>query len=222
MSALLFGSISTIADTSERQRLAFNEAFTEHGLDWDWGREEYLGLLTQNGGAQRIAAYAEQRGEEVDAAAVHATKSERFRDGLADSPPVPREGVLATIKAAREDGRKLGLVTTTAKENVDALLASLAPEITSESFDVLIDVTSVSESKPAPDAYAFALEQLGEDAASCVAIEDNPGGVKAATAAGIRCVAFPNQNTSGQDFGGAAASVERLDLDELKPEQEAA
>lgn len=42
LSALLFGSISTIADTSERQRHAFNEAFAEHGLDWQWDRDEYL------------------------------------------------------------------------------------------------------------------------------------------------------------------------------------
>jgi hypothetical protein len=34
MSAILFGSISTLADTSELQRRAFNEAFSAHGLDW--------------------------------------------------------------------------------------------------------------------------------------------------------------------------------------------
>lgn len=215
MPALLFGSISTIADTSERQRLAFNEAFAEHGLKWNWERDEYLTLLTQNGGAERIAAYAATRGEEVDAEAVHATKSQRFRDGLASSPPEPREGVVATIAAARADGRKLGLVTTTARENVDALLASLSPGITAENFDLLVDATSVEHGKPEPDAYIFALEQLGERAEDCVAVEDNPGGVKAAIGAGVRCVAFPNQNTAGQDFGGAARSVDQLDLASL-------
>ena len=40
MSAILFGSISTLADTSEMQRAAFNEAFRAHGLDWSWSREE--------------------------------------------------------------------------------------------------------------------------------------------------------------------------------------
>ena len=38
MSAILFGSISTLADTSELQRRAFNEAFEAHGLDWNWSR----------------------------------------------------------------------------------------------------------------------------------------------------------------------------------------
>ena len=36
MTAILFGSISTLADTSEIQRDSFNQAFAEHGLDWTW------------------------------------------------------------------------------------------------------------------------------------------------------------------------------------------
>ena len=73
MPAILFGPISTISDTSELQRQAFNDAFAEHGLDWNWGLDEYRALLTSNGGAARIADYAAERGDEVDAQAVHAT-----------------------------------------------------------------------------------------------------------------------------------------------------
>jgi len=58
MSAVLFGSIGALADTSEVQREAFNEAFRAHGLDWDWSREEYRQLLQSSGGKDRIATYA--------------------------------------------------------------------------------------------------------------------------------------------------------------------
>lgn len=51
MTALLFGSIGTIADTSELQREAFNAAFLRHGLDWSWDRATYRALLTTAGGA---------------------------------------------------------------------------------------------------------------------------------------------------------------------------
>ena len=37
----------------------------------------------------------------------------------------------------------------------------------------------------------------------------------AATAAGVTCVAFPNENTAGHDFGAAARRVDRLDFAEL-------
>jgi phosphoglycolate phosphatase-like HAD superfamily hydrolase len=59
MPAVLFGSIGALADTSELQREAFNDAFRAHGLDWTWSRDEYQQLLAESGGEQRIAAYAE-------------------------------------------------------------------------------------------------------------------------------------------------------------------
>ena len=74
MTALLFGSISSVADSSELQREAFNEAFAEHGLDWNWDRDDYRSRLGKAGGEARVADEAKARGEDVDAAAVHATR----------------------------------------------------------------------------------------------------------------------------------------------------
>lgn len=214
MTAILFGSISTLADTSELQRRAFNEAFTAHGLDWDWSREDYASMLTSNGGANRIADYASAKGEEVDSAAVHSTKSELFRKLLASEGIDARPGVLETVSAAREHGFKLGLVTTTSPENVSALLDSFE-ELTADSFDIVVDNSSVTEVKPDPASYLFAADGLGEDAAHCLAIEDNVGGLASASAASIRCVAFPNANTTGGDFSTAVDTVDRLDPAQL-------
>jgi HAD superfamily hydrolase (TIGR01509 family) len=216
MSALLFGSIGTLADTSELQRQAFNDAFATHGLPWRWEREEYRELLARPGGAQRIAEYAQSTGtEDVDAVAVHRTKGERFRALLAEQPPVLRDGVLETVRDGRAHGHKVALVTSTSAENVAALLAAV-PELSREDFDVVVDVAQVPEPKPDPAAYRFALEQLGEDAAHAVAIEDNIGGLQAADAAGVRCVAFPGSNNTTHDFGAATTTVRRLSLDALQ------
>jgi HAD superfamily hydrolase (TIGR01509 family) len=211
MPAVLFGSISTLADTSELQRQAFNDAFSAYGLDWQWSREDYRSMLGSNGGAQRIADYAEAHGSDIDASAVHAKKSEIFQDLLASSTVTPRSGVLDVVEEAKRGGQKVGLVTTTSKANVAALLSALGPQLSADTFDVIVDVESVSTPKPDPAAYAYALEQLGENADSVVAIEDNPGGVEAAAAAGISCVAFPNENTAGADFASAAETVDALD-----------
>lgn len=215
MSAILFGSISTVADTSEMQREAFNDAFREHGLDWNWSREEYVPLLQSNGGVQRIADFAKERGEDVDAAAVHGTKSEVFQRKLRESGATARPGVVETIRAAKADGVRLALVTTTPRENVDALLAG-TEDVDAADFDLITDLSSVESGKPDPAIYALALGDLGEDAGSVVAIEDNVGGVQAAKAAGIRAIAFPNQNTAGQDFDEADERVERLDAERLQ------
>jgi HAD superfamily hydrolase (TIGR01509 family) len=210
MSALLFGSISTLADTSELQRQAFNDAFAQHGLDWTWERGEYAAGLVSNGGVDRVAAYAAGRGETVDAQLVHATKSELFCKALADAAQPARPGVLDTIARARKAGIKVGLVTTTSAENVSALLGAVAG-LDAGDFDLVVDASQVSAPKPDPAAYAFALRALDERADACVAIEDNVGGLRSADSAGVRCVAFPNANTAGHDFGAAQSVVDALD-----------
>jgi HAD superfamily hydrolase (TIGR01509 family) len=213
MPAILFGSISTIADTSELQREAFNAAFVEHGLDWNWTRDEYVSLLQSNGGERRIADYAAERGENVDAAAVHESKSRLFQEKVA-AGVAARPGVVDTIRSARSAGDRIALVTTTSGENLTALFGGLR-DVSADEFDLITDSSSVDEHKPDKAVYAFALHSLGEDASSAVAIEDNVGGVASAKAAGVRTVAFPNENTAAHDFGAADERVEALAFEHL-------
>ncbi len=208
MPALLLGSISTLADTSELQRQAFNQAFAEHGLDWHWDQDQYRAMLAESGGQARIEGYAQSLGQTVDAKAIHDTKSRVFQQNLASDQLTPRPGVIDAIRAARGSGWKTGLVTTTSPENVAGLLRALSPRLQAGDFDVIVDATSVRNPKPDPAAYLFALQELDERAADCVAVEDNVGGVKAATAAGVTCVAFPNENTAGDDFTAAQRRVD--------------
>lgn len=216
MTAVLFGSVSTLADTSELQREAFNGAFEAHGLDWHWSQDDYRSMLAGSGGRNRIAAYADERGQAVDADAVHQTKSELFQQALTNSALEPRPGVVETITAAKDQGTKIALVTTTSPDNVSSLLAALGPHLDGAHLDLVVDSSSVQQPKPDKAAYTFALDTLGEEARDCVAVEDNVGGVESAVAAGVACVAFPNENTADHDFVGAADRVERVDLDTLQ------
>ena len=215
MPALLLGSISTIADTSELQRQAFNQAFAEHGLDWHWDQDQYRAMLSGNGGQTRIADYARSLGQTVDAQAIHETKSRVFQESLAKGGLTARPGVIDTVKSAKSKGWKVGFVTTTSTKNVSALLEALSPQLTAGDFDVITDVSSVETPKPDKAAYVLALRDLGQAPGECVAVEDNVGGVQAAVAAGVPVVAFPNENTAGDDFAGAQRRVERLDAAEL-------
>lgn len=210
MSALLFGSISTIADTSELQRDAFNKSFAHHGLNWSWSREQYMSMLGTNGGQKRIAEYAHTQDQTVDAAAIHQTKSQIFQDSLATTPVQARAGVTDTIKVAKQEGIKVAFVTTTSPENISALMTALSPTLTADDFDLIVDSSAGQAGKPDKASYEYALSTLGERAENCVAIEDNLGGVHAATAAGLRCIAFPNVNTATQHFPTAQTRVTAL------------
>jgi len=153
----------------------------------------------------------------VDADAVHRSKSELFQKLLAASGISPRPGVVDTITAARAGGTRVGLVTTTSHDNIVALLDALAPAVQATDFDIVVDSSQVAASKPDAAAYAFALDALGEQAAGCVAIEDNGPGVTAAAAAGVPCVAFPGANTPDHEFTQARTVVDRLDPSEIIP-----
>lgn len=215
MRAILFGSIGTIVETSELQRNAFNDAFTEHGLPWFWERDRYRDMLQTSGGTRRIADYAAEQGETIDAEAVHRSKSERYRESLALASLPPRPGVLDVIRDAKEHDVMLGLVTTTSSENVAALLRA-AEGLGADEFAVVIDAGMVARRKPAADAYAEALRRLGLQADDCVAIEDNHDGLAAAVAAGIPCVAFPGANTQGHAYEHARSVTNELRPEDLR------
>lgn len=214
MTVIFFGSISTLADTSEIQRDAFNQAFAEHGLDWTWDQPEYARLLDSNGGRDRVASYAAARGETVDADAVHETKSRLYQQKLRSTRLPARDGVAQTLRDAKQQGLQVGLVTTTSADNLAALSEALADTVPFDQFDVVVDQSKVGARKPDAEAYTYALQQLGAVASDAVAIEDNLGGARSAAAAGVRVVAFPNGNTVGQDFGDAPR-VDKVDLADL-------
>ena len=59
--ALLFDVDGTLADTErDGHRPAFNAAFQEFGLDWNWDVPLYGQLLAVTGGKERMKYYVEK------------------------------------------------------------------------------------------------------------------------------------------------------------------
>jgi beta-phosphoglucomutase-like phosphatase (HAD superfamily) len=68
----------------------------------------------------------------------------------------------------------------------------------------------VEYGKPAPDIYIRAMQDLAIKPDEIIAIEDSEPSLQSAVAAGIRCVAFPGENTAEQNYEGAIARVDAL------------
>jgi HAD superfamily hydrolase (TIGR01509 family) len=78
----------------------------------------------------------------------------------------------------------------------------------SDSFRASVSSEEVARGKPAPDVYLAAAGRLGMDARACMAIEDSSGGLRAASAAGMRVVAIPNRDfPPGRDAVSLAHTV---------------
>ena len=213
--AILFGSIGTLIETSELQRRAFNQAFAEAGLDWDWNTEEYRRLLTKSGGCERIQDFATRRGSEVNAGQLHQQKTIIFNRLMANETILLRPGVANIIRHALDNRSRLGFVTTTSEANIDAVFFAVANQLNRRDFNFIGNNKIASNTKPNPEIYLKALSELQLDAQHCIAIEDTQISMRAALAADIRCIAFPGAFAEDNDFSGAALITQRLCVSEL-------
>lgn len=214
--AFLFGSIGTLVETSDLQRRAFNQAFFEAGLDWDWNAEVYERLLTKSGGRERIQDYAVERNTSVDATQLHGRKTEIFNALMAEETMSLRSGVASVIGHAIDNNIRLAFVTTTSKANIDAVFLALGDQVKCDDFNFIGNDSMVSNPKPNPDIYLKALSDLQLKAQDCIAIEDTSISMKAALAANVRCVAFPGLFAQTNDFSGAPFVTDSLSIDQLR------
>jgi hypothetical protein len=58
MKVLMIGSIGVLAETSELQRQAYNQAFLQHGLDWYCNVANYCEMLKSPGGLSRLSNFS--------------------------------------------------------------------------------------------------------------------------------------------------------------------
>lgn len=209
--AILFGAIGALVETSDMQRRSFNGAFEDAGLDWEWGREEYAELLRTPGGVRRIADYAEARGQEVDAEAVHAAKVAHFRARAEAEGLALRAGVAEVIAAAQEAGVALAFVTSTGRDTIDLLFNGLGDALDPGVFAFIGNRSMVQESKPDPEIYQIALGDLGLTPEEAVAIEDTPESAEAAVRAGVPCIGYVGVEARGRRFPDGVRVVDRID-----------
>jgi len=115
---------------------------------------------------------------------------------LADAPRL-YPGVPELVR--RLSGRvRLGIVSTTWRENLDVVLAATA---LADAFEILVGKEDVAAVKPDPEGYLLALERLRLPAEAVVALEDSATGLQAARAAGLRAFAIGHRNPPGEWVG---------------------
>lgn len=226
--ALIFDVDGTLADTErDGHRRAFNAAFAEAGLDWNWSVEFYRELLAVAGGKERILHFLRHRRSGFEpstdmkdlVATLHRRKTDHYLDRLRSGAIPFRPGVLRLLRQARDAGIRLAIATTAAPESVTTLLECSGGPHLPGWFEVIAAGDAVANKKPAPDIYLLVLEELGLSAAHCVAVEDSDNGVRAALAANLRALLVTvNDYTRGQHFSGAALVLDGLGEPGSSPE----
>lgn len=219
LQAVIFDVDGTLAETERAgHRVAFNRAFAEFGLDWNWTPELYGELLAVTGGKERIALYIKNHSPDLPPgirlehwiAQLHRRKSELYSElVLAGAIPL-RPGVARLLHELRENGIRLALATTTTRSSLDSLIRASFRCETQALFEVIGAGDQVARKKPAPDIYQWVLGQLGLPATACLAIEDSFPGLSAARAAGLPTLITANDYTASDDFDAALSVVSEL------------
>ncbi len=219
LKALLFDVDGTLADTErDGHRVAFNQAFVDAGLDWDWTAELYGKLLAVTGGKERIRYYLESfnqdfaRPEDFDGFVrdLHASKTKHYTQLLAAGAIPLRSGVKRLIAEARAEGLRLAVVTTTTPANVEALLVHALHPDSMSWFEVIAAGDIVPAKKPAPDIYCYAMEKMDLKPADCIAFEDSRNGILSSQGADLKTIITVNSYTEEDDFSGATIVLSQL------------
>ena len=205
--SLIFDFDGLILDTETTIIDVWKTIYTEYGVDYPLE----LGLQTVGGwGASTFdeAVYLQQLvGDSLDVDALHLRhRNECIRRFLGQ--PV-LDGVMDYLTDAQRLNLRLAVASSSKHSWVDPQLARLG---LIRYFEKVIcgDDVPPGRTKPNPDIFLRALDELQMDANEAIAFEDSPNGVKAAQAAGIYVVAVPNPTTSLMKMEGADLTLKSL------------
>ncbi|KAI7870238.1 HAD-like domain-containing protein [Spinellus fusiger] len=171
--AIVFDLDGTLIDTTPLVIAHWQEFATEHGLD-----SEKI-LATSHG--RRTIETIEQWAPSMDVAAT-ADQFERTlaskKEGVSILP-----GVCALLEKIPENLYAICTAGTYHMASTRLRQCNIAQP------RVMITAEDVIKGKPDPAGYLMAAKGLGMDPGDCIVFEDAPAGVRAATVAGMQCIA---------------------------------
>jgi HAD superfamily hydrolase (TIGR01509 family) len=200
MKAYLFDLDGTLAASEALKARALAQACVSYGAE-----ANYL-------------IYAEVMGEDWPTVTRHFFKkyslnpaidefNDRFRGfylDLIEAEIATTQGARQFVFDTRNSGIKAGVVSSAATWMVERVLSKLNLQ---NSFDLIITREDVTHHKPHLEAYLLALSRLRVSANETLVFEDSSAGLKAATAAGCRCIAVRHAFNSKHDFSGAFCEI---------------
>jgi HAD superfamily hydrolase (TIGR01509 family) len=209
--ALIFDFDGLLIDTEMADYQAWLETYRYYGLDYPLSEfQKIIGKYTS------IPVPLDQLDRlkgPLDREAVDARRMQRSVELAFQQPLLP--GVLDYLEAAHRQGLKVAIASSSPRNWLDRFLI---PRDLTRHFDAILTGDTVQRVKPDPELFITALKRLAVEPAEALIFEDSVNGLKAAHAAGIRCIIIPSSLTRGMEFQAADLILDSLDarsLDQL-------
>jgi len=207
LKSLIFDFDGLILDTETPEFSVWQSIYRAHGQEISiqkWGQ------VIGGTGASKFDAAQHLCDLTRDSLDVHSLRDQHNRrsNSLIEQQPI-LPGVVELLDEADRLNVSLAIASSSPHSWVDTHLGRLGLY---NRFDKIVCADDVppGRTKPNPDLFLLALEQLKVPKEAAVVLEDSPNGVKAAKSAGIFAVAVPNPTTSMLVFEGESLRVGSL------------
>ena len=181
--AVLFDFDGVLVDSETQHFEAFREVLRPVGLLLTRARYDARYLAFDDRGA--LTAMLRDAGRRAPAATIEGLRRGKrrvFRRLVGRAPRVERP--IARLVRAVARRVPIAIVSGAARSEV---VASVTEAGIATAFQTIVTAEDVRRCKPDPEGYLLALRRLGlTGREGCLAIEDSPGGIRAARAAGLR------------------------------------
>ena len=184
----------TIANTELEAHLpAFNNAFNELGIDWNWDTNKYIQLLRINGGKNRIAYYSKLINDPLSDSLIikiHEKKQFHYLEIVKKNCVNLKTGVLRLINELHRKKVRQFIVTSSSRKQVDLLIEYLFNGF--NPFDFIIASEDVELKKPNSFPYLKAVQLSGIEKNNSVVFEDSNPGLQSSLAAKLPTIFVPS------------------------------
>ena len=184
----------TIANTELEAHLpAFNNAFNDLGIDWNWDITEYVQLLRINGGKNRIAYYSKLNNYSLSddlINKIHEKKQFHYTEIIKENCVNFKTGVYRLINELNRKKIRQFIVTSSSKKQVDLLVEYLFNGF--NPFEFIISSDDVEFKKPNPLPYLKAVKLSGIKKNNSIVFEDSNPGLKSSLAAKLPTIFVPS------------------------------
>jgi beta-phosphoglucomutase len=191
--ACIFDLDGVIVDTAKYHFLAWRKLANELGFDFSEEQNEMLKGVSRIESLRLILELGGVSMSEADIQLLAAKKNEdylTFVNQMDEKEILP--GVVPFLKQVRASGMKV--VLGSASKNAERILKQIN---LIDIFDVIIDGTKTSRSKPDPQVFIMGAEAVSIPNEHCVVFEDAPKGVQAAQSAGMKTVGIGKSDVLG-------------------------
>ena len=184
----------TIANTELEAHLpAFNFAFKDLGIGWNWDIDKYIQLLKINGGKNRIAYYSKTHNYDLPEdliIKIHQTKQLHYLEILKKNCVNFKTGVFRLINELHRKKIRQFIVTSSSRKQVDLLIKNLFNGF--NPFEFIISSEDVELKKPNPLPYLKAIHLSGIKKNNSIVFEDSNAGLKSSLAAELPTIFVPS------------------------------